>query len=451
MNTSGCGLPPRPRVRNGTLENPRKFFSQDFNQLRENHLRKGTLFVDEEFPANLNIIGSGKDQQINMSNIEWRRPKEIVRYGESPQLIVDGTSLFDMLQSERLGDCWFICAMGALTLKPNLLQNIMPRDQQFDANYAGIFHFRLWHLGEWVEIVVDDLLPFLNGKFLYVRPSSSNEFWPCLLEKAYAKLMGSYQNLHWGFPEEAFVNLTGGITMSFDLRNEQMKPTHLWHMINGSSPNTLKACVYSDQEGTPRNRSMSVPVVKEALDFRRGSEPISHIEDNPILSNGLVQSHAYSITATAKVETRNGSVKLIRLWNPWGYVEWKGAWNDKSPIWRELRDEDRKRLQRVREDGEFWMSWEDFSLRFSRVILCNHIPDFLDWGEQQRRWYRSKFWNRWNKDGSYSRNPQYMITVMSSDELSKGYNAIFSLMQSSKNRQKIGGQWLPIGLKVLKS
>ncbi|XP_040207250.1 calpain-13-like isoform X2 [Rana temporaria] len=444
------GLQPRIPVRNGTLDNPRKLFNQDFYSLRDWHLKTGTLFVDEAFSANLNSIGSGKELDLNTRNIEWRRPKEIIEHSKRPHLIVDGTSLFDILQSKTLGNCWFLCAMGALTLRRNLLENIMPTDQEYDANYAGLFHFRLWHFGEWVDIVIDDLLPFCNGELLYVRPSSANEFWPCLLEKAYAKLLGSYQNLHWGFPEEAFVNLTGGITMTFDLKNEQFQRNYLWHMVNNASPDTLMACVHSQQEGTPRNRSMSVPVVKEALDFRRGSEPITYIADNPVLSNGLVQSHAYCITDTAQVEVKNGCVKLIRLWNPWGQGEWRGAWNDKSLTWKELREEDRQTLRRVREDGEFWMSWEDFSLEFSIIILCNHIPDFLDCGEQQRRWYKRMFWNRWTKDELFSRNPQYMITVTSSDEVNKGYNVVISLMQSSRNRQKFGGQWLPIGFKVFK-
>lgn len=450
MNSSISGLQPRIQVRNGTLDNPRKLFNQDFYSLRDWHLKTGTLFVDEAFSANLNSIGSGKELDINTRNIEWRRPREIIEYSKRPHLIVDGTSLFDILQSKKLGDCWFLCAMGALTLRPNLLENIMPRDQEYDANYAGLFHFRLWHFGEWVDIVIDDMLPFWNGELLYVRPSSANEFWPCLLEKAYAKLLGSYQNLHWGFPEEAFVNLTGGITMTFDLKNEQFQRNYLWHMVNNASPDTLMACIHSKQEGTPRNRSMSVPVVKEALDFRRGSEPITYIADNPVLSNGLVQSHAYCITDTAQVEVKNGFVKLIRLWNPWGQGEWRGAWNDKSITWKELREEDRQRLQRVRDDGEFWMSWEDFSLEFSIIILCNHIPDFLDCGEQHRRWYKRMFWNRWTKDELFSRNPQYMITMTSSDEVNKGCNVVISLMQSGRNRQKFGGQWLPIGFKVFK-
>ncbi|XP_072266407.1 calpain-13-like [Pyxicephalus adspersus] len=455
MNTSRSILqPPSPlqiNPRNGTLENPRKFHNQDFNVLRDGHLKKRTLFVDEAFPSNLKSIGSGKDLDINTRNIEWKRPQEFIPHGKRPQLIVDGTSLFDISQSKRLGDCWFLCAMGSLTLKPKLLQNIMPGDQEYDAKYAGIFHFKLWHLGEWVDIVIDDMLPFLNGELLYVRPSSANEFWPCLLEKAYAKLLGSYQNLHWGFPEEAFVNLTGGITMTFDLRGEQLQRNQLWHMISKASPDTLMACVYGKKEVTPRNRSMSLPLVqKEALDFRRGSVPISYISDNPVLSNGLVQSHAYCVTGTAQVPLKNGFAKLIRLWNPWGQGEWRGAWNDKSPSWKELREEDRMRLQRVRDDGEFWMPWEDFSLEFSIIILCNHIPDFLDWGEQQRRWYRTMLWSRWTKNDIFSSNPQYMITVKSSDEVNIGYNVVISLMQSSRNREKFGGQWLPIGFKIFK-
>jgi hypothetical protein len=46
---------------------------------------------------------------------------------------------------------------------------------------------RFWHFGEWVEVVIDDLLPTMNGELLYLRPTLQNEFWCPLLEKAYAK------------------------------------------------------------------------------------------------------------------------------------------------------------------------------------------------------------------------------------------------------------------------
>jgi hypothetical protein len=41
-----------------------------------------------------------------------------------------------------------------------------------------------------------------------------------LLEKAFAKVHGSYSKIAKGIPMEAFLNLTGFPTMSLGLRNE---------------------------------------------------------------------------------------------------------------------------------------------------------------------------------------------------------------------------------------
>jgi len=79
--------------------------------------------------------------------------------------------------------------MSSLSLYPNLLANVIPEDQGFTAEqgYCGMFRFNFWQFGKWKEVIVDDMLPTRNGRFVFIHSPEENEFWAALMEKAYAK------------------------------------------------------------------------------------------------------------------------------------------------------------------------------------------------------------------------------------------------------------------------
>lgn len=87
------------------------------------------------------------------------------------------------------GDRWLVSCLGVLYLSKGLFYRVVPADQNFSTpdHYAGVFRFRLWWCGEWVEVLVDDRLPTVHGRLAFLQSTNSDQFWPGLLEKAYAK------------------------------------------------------------------------------------------------------------------------------------------------------------------------------------------------------------------------------------------------------------------------
>ena len=232
---------------------------------------------------------------------------------------------------------------------------------------AGVFHFRFWRYQHWYDIVIDDRLPYLpTQKRLWGARNSFevNEFWVSLLEKAYAKLNGTYSSLGGGLPVNALTDFTGGIEQRFefksDLSSTHLQPTDLFDFIKSCMDfGSLIACSIN-------------------ADKRKAET---------ILPNGLVVGHTYSITnyyilplvydhSLTQVSERG----LLRFRNPWGNdVEWNGQWSDADPIWNVLDEKTRTRLSiRRKHDGEFWMLFKDFYREFDVMEVCHISPDTYD-------------------------------------------------------------------------
>nr|XP_029708160.1 calpain-A-like isoform X6 [Aedes albopictus] len=407
---------------------------QDYYVLRSQCLENGSLFEDPEFQA---VSSSLMFSRRPDRHYEWLRPHEIC---ENPEFFVEGFSRFDVQQGE-LGDCWLLAACANLTQDQKMFLRVVPEDNSFEDDYAGIFHFRFWQYGRWVDVVIDDRLPTYRGELIYMRSSEKNEFWSALLEKAYAKLHGSYEALKGGTTCEAMEDFTGGVTEMYDLKDQT--PPNLYAII---------------EKGFQRNSMFACSI-----------EPDPHVTEAET-REGLIRGHAYSITkiklADIVTPSTSGKIPLIRLRNPWGNeAEWNGAWSDQSVEWRYIPDEQKEELGlNFDNDGEFWMSYRDFTRYFDRIEICNLSPDSLSDEQVDRgklRWEMSTFEGEWaigstaggcrNYLQTFWHNPQYVVHLEDPDADDEEGNCtvIIALMQKNRrSRRNMGVDCLTIGFAV---
>ena len=126
---------------------------------------------------------------------------------------------------------------------------------------------RLFNDGEWCNIVLDDRFPCVNNKPIYVKPHGK-EIWVMLLEKAWAKLHVSYENIGLGTSLEAFVALTGAPCKY--MKKEEEKDLSIKDFItDGFKKSAMVTC--------------------------SGSVKLNELSEKQAEDLGLVGRHAYSV------------------------------------------------------------------------------------------------------------------------------------------------------------
>ncbi|GLG94831.1 uncharacterized protein GBIM_01938, partial [Gryllus bimaculatus] len=249
---------------------------------------------------------------------------------DEPQLFVDGACRYDVVQG-ALGNCWSMA--------------VVPDGQILHGpGYSGCIVIRLWHMNHWRDVEIDDRLPVQHDEPLYGRSSCKNEFWMSLVEKAFAKFHGGYENLNSGQLTEGFINLTGYSVRSIEFSEEEFK--------DGSK---RKNEFFKHLRKEIDNRSLIA--CARAGEFQRG----------------LPGFHGYTVTGAHHV--RRVRQRLVRVRNPWGDDEWTGKWRDDHDIWKELGADVLEELDyKVHVDGEFWMKFSDFLKMFQEVCIGSRQP-----------------------------------------------------------------------------
>ncbi|KAK7873950.1 hypothetical protein R5R35_012960 [Gryllus longicercus] len=440
----------------GKLGNFVEHKKQKFSQIRKQHLDVKVLFCDPLFPPDTTSVGDFSELP---EPIEWKRPKDLY---ESPRLI-DGELSPETIIPGPLSSGWFVAACTVLAGISELCHKVIPDYWKQEWNpekgeeYAGIFHFHFWRFGQWVDVVVDDILPTFENEIIGTHSTKPGEFWISLVEKAYAKLHGSYQALSGGRLSDALVDFTGGVSEVLDLKSGDYA---------GSSDEQAGLYSFLDREIT--HHCIVCALVNTTSPGEEGA--VSQI--------GLRQGGTYLVTGIKKISLGDTGLKklfktqvkqpMVRLRDPNGTApsvcqtsttEEAGADDGQSsgrgsgsnsaksekqnapglyslsklsrllstnPEWSRVKDSDLNKIGLTCDNAsEFWLPLEDFINNFSQLTICHLFNTNLfavnkTWKESSVRglWSTGVKGSKSDRAGgcdsfpeTFLRNPQYLFEI----------------------------------------
>lgn len=175
------------------------------DKIREKCKQDGEKFTDTQFDHDKPevVLGERIAPVASQREIEeWKRASDI----PGAVLFRDGASHEDITQG-ALGDCYFLSALSVLgndrTVELFVCQEDSDSLNEADPNHwkkTGCFMVKFHKDGNFTYIIVDDWLPVRrDGQPAFTRGGDDGlELWPAILEKAYAKLYGSYSAIEAG-------------------------------------------------------------------------------------------------------------------------------------------------------------------------------------------------------------------------------------------------------------
>ncbi|MES1907875.1 MAG: hypothetical protein MHM6MM_000909 [Cercozoa sp. M6MM] len=301
--------------------------------------------------------------------------------------------------------CWMceadthflFCRLAVLShRRPDLLKALFPncdnKIHEETKRKHGVYSVILYKDNEPHCIVVDDRFPTDKWKRpCFGRSTQLGEIWVSLLEKAWAKLYGSYAAIEGGWVDQALADLTGGIPSRIKLK-ELDKPGS-----NGGidSPDKVWAAMLEYH--------------KLGHLLGAGSPSGSDSPENAS-ALGIVQGHAYAILQVREVDGH----RLIQLKNPWARTEWKGTWSDGDTANWTRRMKKKLGWNKFNgDDGVFWIQLSDFIDNFRQVYVCRLLGG-SDWPVRMRidsEWTSATAGGCTNY-GTVSQNPHYRLRLV---------------------------------------
>ena len=165
-----------------------------------------------------------------------------------------------------------------------------------------------------------------------------NKGWVMLLEKMFAKYQRSYANIEGNTMLYAMIVLTGcngnhfaRTTQGWQAYDLVVKPPK-----SPKERDEVYLASYSKEKKSDDDMFTLLArlLYKKCIVTAGTKGEDKTIEQGRKKDGGIVPGHAYSILRAYQPHFTNENLRLVKLRNPWGTFEWKGAWSDDSPEWK---------------------------------------------------------------------------------------------------------------------
>lgn len=290
------------------------YFS-DFEQAYHKAAMYRRNFVDPAFlPCESSLMDRiNSNHSSDWVKLTWLRPYEFMkdRYYifKSPDEAVmskssrnDPSIQIDEVFQGKLEDSYFLSCLSSMAEHPSRIRNLFISKKVNQT--CGVYCVKICFEGIWQAVFVDDFFPCIpDAKELYFARSKKrdNQLWVSILEKAWAKLHGSYEKIEFGESREVLRDLTGAPTKSVPIGTGTTDEMNVLRKIYEG--------VREDYVITARTREK-----KSLFNTKKRIE--------------MFQSHSHSLISIHELK---GNI-LIKLRNPYGKGEWLGAWRDDDPV-----------------------------------------------------------------------------------------------------------------------
>ncbi|KAK7195146.1 cytoskeleton-associated protein CAP5.5 [Novymonas esmeraldas] len=331
-----------------------------------------TPYVDLTFPPSSEaVVRAGVDGRT-IPEMAMARPTQYLP-AERRAAVNDivGPVVAQSIDEGALGDSWLMCAAATIAEEEAAVRSLFSQGTKAE-KAVGAYRVTINKNGWWRTVIVDDYLPTINRVPVFARSRDNpSELWASLLQKAYAKVHGSYAAVTGGDALQALVDFTGSPMYRFDKEWEAAATSASKAEALAASLVQFSRVGASIVLSTPGHTSESY------LGRRQTSDPAAFRARYAAV--GLRGGYTYFVERVVTVKKRRAL--LFKLRNPWrSSARWTGPWSYGAAQWKENPDVCSVcGAQEDPHDGSFWMEWEDVSKYFDGggVIFAN--PDATDY------------------------------------------------------------------------